>query len=82
MKRQKASSRIFGVPVMAHVSEVEKYLQPRWSWNGKLFFYREGNPKEEEGKLLARGSRISIEAGHMDKRAIQRKVRIVTGCGS
>jgi len=48
------------------------------SWNGKLFLNREGNLKEEEGKLLTRGSRTSIEAWHMDKRTKQRKVLIVT----
>ena len=74
---------------MAHISEVETYLQPRVvtpkaqpnsrvSWNGKLFLNREGNLKEEEGKLLTRGSRTSIEAWHTDKRTKQRKVLIVT----
>nr|DAK14749.1 MAG TPA: hypothetical protein [Caudoviricetes sp.] len=36
------------------------------------------NLKEELGKLLARGSRISIEATHADKRTKQRKVQITT----
>jgi len=37
------------------------------------------NRKEEGGKLLTRGSRTSIEAGHMDKRTRHRKVLKVTG---
>ena len=56
-----------GVPDMAYILEVERYLQPRGvvpkvDPNSRVSIVR-WNREEELGKLLVRWSRISIEAG-------------------
>ena len=67
MENNKCVVLFFVVPDMAYILEVERYLQPRGvvpkvEPNSRVSIVR-WNLKEELGKLLARGSRTSIEVG-------------------
>ena len=63
-----------GVLDMAYIQEVERYLQPRdvvpkIEPNSRVSIVR-WNRKEELGKMLARGSQISIKVGIWQERCM------------